>query len=294
LSKRTLAGNLRSSLIGKGMVLSPTLLRFLTAFAIGIVIFLVLYLIVKRWERKLLGMHAGKKQRHNIKVFSSISVYVFLIVIMLSVLFFVLGSFSGLGIGLGLLTASLGFALQKPISGIAAWLMVIVSRPFVIGDRIIVNGVRGDVIDIKITHIYIAEIGGIVPGEESSKRIILVPNAILFEQNVTNYTGQDDYMLDQVSFTITFESDIDAAVRSSIETTERLTQDIIKTTGQKPYSRVFFSTTGVSINIRYMSPVARLQEYSSLVTRGILQAVRQLKGVELAYPHTKVILKRER
>src|SRR3989344_242908 len=77
------------------------------------------------------------------------------------------GSWTGLGITLGLFSAALGFALQRPITGVAAWVMLDIKRPFEIGDRIIVSGVRGDVADVTLTHIYVREIGGIVAGEEN-------------------------------------------------------------------------------------------------------------------------------
>ena len=43
----------------------------------------------------------------------------------------------------------LGWSLQRPVTGVAAWLMVMIKRPFMIGDRIIIQGVRGDVLEIS-------------------------------------------------------------------------------------------------------------------------------------------------
>ena len=58
------------------------------------------------------------------------------------------------------LSMVLGWSLQRPVTDIAAWLMVMIKRPFKIGDRIIIRGVRGDVLEISPTHILLGEVGG--------------------------------------------------------------------------------------------------------------------------------------
>jgi len=57
------------------------------------------------------------------------------------VLYFV-GDASSIALKAGLLTAALGWTLQRPITGTAAWIMVVVARLFTIGDRIIVCVVK--------------------------------------------------------------------------------------------------------------------------------------------------------
>lgn len=204
-----------------------------------------------------------------------------------------IGGWSGLGVWLGLFTAALGFALQKPISGIAAWLMVIVQRPFRIGDRVAIGTVRGDVAEIRLSHIYISEIGGIVPGEEKSNRIILVPNNLLFDLNIINYTKSSDYMLDEVRFTITFGSNIDKAKKIALEACRNKAKEIIDITKSEPYIRTFFTPHGMQINLRYISEATRLQEFSSSITEEIVRKIKMVKDVEIAYPHTKVVMDKQ-
>ncbi len=249
--------------------------------------------VIRKLEHLLLRNVRSKSQIHNIKVFSTIIKYASFIAIMLLAILSYHGDLTGFGLGVGFLTAALGWALQRPITGIAAWLMIIVYRPFRIGDRIVVGGVKGDVADIKLTHIYIAEIGGIVPSEENSKRVILVPNSILFDQNITNYTGESNYNLDQVSFTITFDSDLAKAKEIAMSVARSVTKDVIQATGQEPYVRSFFSAAGIAVNIRYMSPAVRLQEVSSEMTERIIEEMRKHRSVELSYNISKVILRRE-
>ena len=167
------------------------LFRTIAALVILIIVFNFILSVAKK---NLLQRAKTKKQISNVQIFSKIFRYVFFLIIILFAIFTYSGSWTSLGLMVGLLSAALGWALQKPITGIAAWIMVVTRRPFEIGDRIIIGAVRGDVLDVTLTHVYLKEIGGTVPGEENSGRTIIVPNSILFEQNIINYTLQDEYI----------------------------------------------------------------------------------------------------
>ncbi|HUU30969.1 MAG TPA: mechanosensitive ion channel family protein, partial [Phycisphaerae bacterium] len=84
----------------------------------------------------------------------------------------------------------LGWSLQAPVSGFAAWVLVSLKRPFRPGDRIQFPnlGLTGDVKDIGIMYTMLDQVGGTIGSEEAVGRFILVPNAMLFSQVVINYT----------------------------------------------------------------------------------------------------------
>ena len=65
---------------------------------------------------------------------------------------------------MGFLGMILGWSLQAPVTGIAAWLMLILKRPLKIGQRVIVAGITGDVVDITLTHVILNQVGGAVAG----------------------------------------------------------------------------------------------------------------------------------
>ncbi len=273
-----------SSLIVK---LTP-IIRTIVAVVVAYVIFSLVLGIIKK---ALLKRVKKKRQRSNVEIFSKVLKYVFFLILILLAVSSYSGSWAGLGLGVGLFSAALGWALQKPITGVAAWIMIVTKRPFEIGDRIIIGNVRGDVKDITLTHIYIREIGGIVAGEENSGRIIMVPNSTLFEKNIINYTSEDEYILDQVSFNITYESNLDKAIDIAIKVAEKETKDIIKKTKKRPYVRTYFKPSGIAVNVRYFAPAKNLQELSSRITQSILRMVKREKEVRIAYPHTEVLLK---
>lgn len=267
---------------------------FLRTIIVVIITFAIFSFIISFVKKNLLKRAKTKRQISNVEIFSKVLNYFVLLLLILFAIFSYAGSWTGLGLTVGLLSAALGWALQKPITGIAAWIMVIVRRPFEIGDRIIIGDVKGDVSTITLTHIYIKEIGGIVSGEESSGRVIMVPNSILFEQNIINYTKKDDFVLDQVAVSITYESNIDKAVKIVLESAEKLTKEFADQVPEKPYVRTYFQPSGMDVRVRYYSPAKRLQEFSSNITKEIFDRIMKEKDVEIAYPHTEVVFRKKK
>jgi small-conductance mechanosensitive channel len=247
--------------------------------------------ILKRIKKLLLKKAKTKRQITNIEVFSKASKYLILIIIILFAIFSYSGNWTGLGLTLGLFSAALGWALQKPITGIAAWIMIVTRRPFEIGDRVIIGSVKGDIVDLTLTHVYLKEIGGLVPSEENSGRTTMVPNSTLFEQNIINYTSQDEYVLDQVTTSITYESNLDKAIKIIQKAAEKNISEFSKKVKTKPYIRTYFQPSSVGVHIRYFAPAQRLQEISSNITKEIYDNLKTQKDVEIAYPHTELVYK---
>lgn len=242
-------------------------------------------------QRRLLKGVKTKKEISDIKIFFRVLRYALILLLIIFIILSYVGSLLGIGITAGFLTAALGWALQRPITGIAGWLMVVLIRPFEIGDRIVIGGVKGDVVDISLTHIHIDEIGGTVTSEETSGRIILIPNSKLFEENIINYTKEDDFILDQVKFPITFKSDIEKAIKTSKESAKEVLQQYFKKI-EEPYIRISFQSSGVDIVVRYNTPAQKREEISSKITQKIFSKIKDSKEVEFAYPRTEVVIKK--
>ena len=270
---------------------NATILRILLSVMTIILVFILTNTFLKKI---LIKKVKGKKLKHNIIVSISSISYLFVFVSVVFLIISISGSTLTLGVAAGLLTAALGWALQRPITGVAAWIMVIVSKPFEIGDRIIVGGVKGDVINITLTHIYLNEFGGTIGGEETSGRIIFVPNSILFEQNIVNYTSQNNYILDEVVFTITFTSDLKKANTIARKTAEKMTANILTHVHQQPFTRSNFQPSGVDIRVRYYTHASTRQEINSQITEGILDKINKEKSIKFAYPHSEIYLNKGR
>ena len=87
---------------------------------------------------------------------------------------------SNLSTYLGLLSAGVAIALQDPIVNFIGWIYIISRYPFEVGDRIEIDEVSGDVIDIHLFKFSMIEIGNWVDADQSTGRIVHVPNRMVF------------------------------------------------------------------------------------------------------------------
>jgi small-conductance mechanosensitive channel len=182
----------------------------------------------------------------------------------------------------------LGWSLQAPVSGFAAWLLVSLKRPFRPGDRIQFPnlGLVGDVKEIGAMYTVLDQVGGSVGSEEAVGRFILVPNAMLFSQVVINYTVMQEaaYMLDEVVVRITYDSDWEVAEKTLLGAAESLTREIIEATGMKPYIRSDPYDYGVYMRLRYQARVKDRAEIAYKIYKKIFQDIQQTPSVDLAIP----------
>jgi len=251
----------------------------------------VLYRVITRPLRRYMVRHAHKPE--NIQNFLLVWRYAWLGAGLVLVIIALSGSLASLGLSAAFLGMIIGWSLQAPVTGMAAWLMIILKRPFRIGDRIIVAGVTGDVQDINLTHIVLNQVGGTISGEERSGRGVLVPNAALFSQTIYNYNFETCYLLDEVAVLITYESDLAEAERMATEAARQATGQIVRATRQEPFTRVEFADSGVRVRLRYQTLATDRQRITSEITRAVHQAFRAHPHVEFAYPHMELLYRQK-
>lgn len=102
---------------------------------------------------------------------------------------------------LGLLSAGIAIALRGPVTDMAGWVFLIWRQPFKVGDN------KGDVIDIRFFKFTILEIGNWVHADQSTGRVIHIPNHFVFNESIANYTSDFDFIWNEIEVVFTFESD---------------------------------------------------------------------------------------
>jgi small-conductance mechanosensitive channel len=264
--------------------------------AISAVVIIIFFSIYKFIKGVLLKKAKTKKQKSNVIIFLNIVKYLFVFIFILVFLFSYFGSWTELGLIMGLISVALGFALQRPITNVIAWVILVVRKPFFIGDRIAINGLKGDVQDISISYITLEEIGGTIDGEEKSGRIAVVPNSIIFEKEIVNYTAQHDFILDEVVVSITYESDLKKAENIAIKAVEKVMGPFLdsfpKKIPREPHIRLKFMDSAMQVSARYHVLALNRNMIKTAITREIFEKIVKTKDVEIAYPHTEVILRK--
>jgi small-conductance mechanosensitive channel len=254
------------------------------------VIIVISLLIIRRILTKIIEAYISRKalKEENIIQFMMTWKYIWTAIIFIMGIIGLSGSMKVVGISAGFMGMVLGWSLQAPVTGIAAWLMIILKRPFKIGNRVIIAGIIGDVMDVTLTHIILNQVGGTVGGEERSGRAVLIPNAIMFSQVIMNYTLQEDYILDEVPVRITFDSDWEEAERILIEAAKDVTKEIIEKTGDQPFIRAELFDAGVLMRLRYKVEPPNRQETSTYIVREIFREFGNNPKVEFCYPKSEI------
>ena len=261
--------------------------RGLLLSGITIVTLLLIKAILTRPIRAYVYKRALKEA--NADNFMLTWTFVWIVVIVIFGVISLSGSIQALGISAGFLGMIVGWSLQAPVTGVAAWLMLILKRPFRIGQRVIIAGIKGDVEDITLTHVILNQVGGTVTGEERSGRGILIPNAILFSQTITNYTFEVEHILSEVPVRLTFQSDWDEAEKILVGAAQQVTADTIQVTGEEPYIRAELFDAGILMRLRYKTTPEDYAEDVSDIVKIIHKEFGENDKVEFCYPHSEVL-----
>ena len=112
----------------------------------------------------------------------------------------------------GLVSAALVIALKDVFTSITAWFVSMVGGKMRIGDRLEVDGVKGDIIDIDLLRTTMLEVNGWLGADQPTGRVISMPNNFIFTQKVFNYSHGHPYIWCKVEFTVTIATPVAEAV----------------------------------------------------------------------------------
>ncbi|MFH1722881.1 MAG: mechanosensitive ion channel domain-containing protein [Candidatus Altiarchaeota archaeon] len=152
--------------------------------------------------------HSGN-QKEFPPIYSLIKYILWLLFVLVSISI-LYANFTALLASLGLIGFGITFALQKPILNLVGWLTLLVSKTYSIGDRIKIGEDRGDVNDIGI--MYTTLDGLLANRDEYSGKLTTIPNEFVLTHSVENFNKNGDYIWDDVSVSITYESDWEKGV----------------------------------------------------------------------------------
>ncbi len=249
---------------------------------------IVVYFRLTSQMQKFTEAHAYKPE--NADRFFFIWRYVFMFSIGGMIVFLFSDVFGLIGLSLTFIVTLMGWGIRNPVTNLAAWLLIILKRPYQIGDRVILGGTIGDVENISVMYTQMEQVGGTIGGEEKSGRSVLIPNQHLFRWNVINYTRDEKYILDEVIIRLTYRSDIRRAEQIMCEQAAEVTADIVAETGETPYVLFEFIPSGVVGKLRYRVVPTKRQTTSTLIVERISKAFMQGDGIEFAYAKREVLL----
>lgn len=208
---------------------------------------------------------------------------------------------------LGILSAGIAIALRDPIMNLAAWLFILWRKPFELGDRIEIGTHAGDVIDQRVFQFTLAEIGNWVDADQSTGRIIHIPNGKIFTEMQANYSKGFQYIWNEIPVLITFESDWQKAKEILTEIAEKHSEHLSRSAEERVkaaarrYLIIFRNLTpivytsvresGVRLTIRYLCEPRKRRGSSHDIWEDILESFAGQEDVTLAYPTMRIYSK---
>jgi small-conductance mechanosensitive channel len=220
-----------------------------------------------------------------------------------------------LATGLGLVTAGLAFALQKVITAVAGYFVILRGQTFNVGDRITMGGVRGDVIALTFTQTTIMEMGQPpavqnadpamwVKSRQYTGRVVTVSNARVFDEPVYNYTREFPYIWEEMSVPIPYQADHAEAERVLLQVAQRHTvrtselgeaalremekRYFVKASEMDP--AVFWRLTDnwLELTVRFIAPTHAIRELKDAMTREVLAAFGRA-GIRIASTTLEIV-----
>ncbi|MCA9916518.1 MAG: mechanosensitive ion channel family protein [Anaerolineales bacterium] len=200
---------------------------------------------------------------------------------------------------LGLLSAGIAIALQDLIVALAGWMFIVWRRPFVVGDRIEIADQMGDVIDIRLFSFSMLEIGRRINAEQSTGRIIHIPNGKIFSEVLNNMHQGFPFIWNEIPVMVTFESDWEKAKAILVNIINDLAPDVseavrkARRTGQRfvisysnlsPTVYTSVADSGVVLTLRYMVDPRKRRGSEQDIWEAILRAFKHHWDIDFAYP----------
>jgi len=181
----------------------------------------------------------------------------------------------------GALGIGVGFGLQNVVSNFIAGLIIMFERPVKIGDRIVVGGVAGNVIDIGARSTTVLDNDNIA---------VIVPNAKFITENVINWKYNDDRVRFRVPVSVAYGSDAQQVKRVLLEVAAA-EADVLKTPAPSVLLREF-GDDGVLFEMRAWS--SSLVDHKGRLLSQLNYAIYErfnAEGIEFPYPQRDLHLK---
>lgn len=171
-----------------------------------IIIFLIL--VVEK-----IGIRIIKRTRDSKKEYNYTKKYKLIIrIIILSAIIIVWGKYIKNFLTLiSLVSAAFTIAIRDLIFNFFCGIYIKIVKPFIVEDRIEINGYKGDVVNINTMNFEILEVSNVDTTGQSTGIIIHLPNSIIFNYPLKNYNKAFKYIWDEITIRIPLDYDVNKA-----------------------------------------------------------------------------------
>lgn len=155
------------------------------------------------------------------------------------------------------ISTAITLSLKDFIFNFFSGIYIRASKIFSLEDRIEVNGLKGDVVNINKTGFDLLEIGDRVNGEQSTGRIVHVPNSVVFTYPIKNYVRAFKYIWDEIKINIPLDSDVYKVKRELYKIIKR--NSTVRNIPNKMESEVNDASTEYRIYFNNLDPIIYIE-----------------------------------
>jgi len=265
-------------------------------------IVIIAYLFMFAMIRVVNSRFKDIKTRHTVR---KNIVYTIVTISLMLVFFIWIQNLNSITIFLGVASAGVALALQEVILCMAGWMLILTRHPFEVGDRVEINGVKGDIIDIRLFQTAMLEIGNWVDADQSTGRIVNVPNSFVFKKENYNYSRGFEFIWNEIPILITFESDWKRArvvmmaragkLAKGMEEKMRRKLDVMRNRYMiyygtlTPIVYVNIKDSGIELTLRYLTEAKKRRATQDQLCAEILEDFQEEDGVNFAYPTYRIV-----
>lgn len=190
-------------------------IKLIIGLIILFIAFKVVNFIAKRLQRRL--------DKKNVdKTIANVTVKALKIVLKIMMFLLFLGyvgiETAGIGTIIGSVSVCIGLAVQGSLSNFAGGIVILVMRPFKLGDFIEAQGHSGTVTDIKMFYTYL---------NTPDNKVVMIPNGTLGNGDIINYSKEEERRVDLV-FSVDYSTDLKLAkeiIEKEIENHQLILKD---------------------------------------------------------------------
>jgi len=190
--------------------------------------------------------------------------------------------------GAGIVGIAIGFAAKDTLSNVIAGILLIIDRPFEVGDRIEVwsapvnSATWGDVVDIGLRATKIRTTDNIV---------IIIPNNVIMTRDIVNYTNITDEIRIRIPIGIAYDADVKKAKELIIKVSQELDWVMGEPSPPKVVVKSFGdSAVNLEARVWIKEPRRRMDTVSHITDR--VKEVFQDEGIEIPYPKRDIFIKK--
>lgn len=266
----------------------PMVIKITTILIWLMVIILAIGFLRKLLKRRIAEASIRYKAQKGVEIIG------YFLIIVLVIASFTLDDLSDYTIIIGLFTAGLTFTLQELILSVAGSFYIFFVRVYKPGDRIEINGIKGDVIDIDSIYTTIMEMGEWVSSDNYSGRIIKISNAFVFKGPIKNYSMDFPFVWDELNVLITYDSDAEVAKKIVLDIAkeqlseyaehsitrweEMVERYYIENATIEPTIAVRLTDNWIELNLRYITDYKKRRATKHLLYQSIEKSVKQTNG----------------